>query len=422
MTYYPATPGSFPPVPGSNLGGNPAAPADATGVYPALAGYTPMETGRRVAVALADGAITLVAYVLMTLAVLVAGRNSGAASALTLVVSLAYLAASLWAWFGRSARLAGVVLGAQYVDVQTGLPSGGKLFGKFLLAGLLGGLTFGIAPLIMYFATVQEPLKRNWFDRTVGLMLVDLRTGRRPGDPLPAPLAAAQPPAVAPVQFPGADGVGVPAWTPTPRPAFDAGPPAPSATPVPVPAPPAAPPPWAPASAAPSPWAPVQPVVEPDGLITATPLSGALPAAQAEPPASVAPAPVVVRPMRSVDAEEADRTRLADDLDAGGPGLYLDGNTALSLTPPSVLGRNPVAPGSHPDAVPHCVDDPLASKTHLLVGRDDLGAWVIDLHSTNGVAVSREPGAPPQRIQAGRKVHLAAGAAVTFAGHGIAVR
>nr|NLI49961.1 FHA domain-containing protein [Propionibacterium sp.] len=163
----------------------------------------------------------------------------------------------------------------------------------------------------------------------------------------------------------------------------------------------------------------MQPVTEVDGLITATPFSGAVPAAPAEPAAS--PAPLPVRSMRSVDAEEADRTQLADPGDPAGPGLYL-GGTALSLVPPSVLGRNPAAPGSHPDAVPLPVDDPLASKTHLLVGRDEQGPWVIDLHSTNGVSVAPAPGVAPQRIQAGRKVHLAAGAAVTFAGHSIAVR
>nr|NLI48898.1 hypothetical protein [Propionibacterium sp.] len=214
MTYYPATPGSFPSVPGANQGGH---PADSTGVYPALAGYTPMATGRRVAVAAADGAIGATAYVLLMVAALAAGRNATLAGALSLLIAVAYAGAAFWALFARSSRLAGLLLGAQYVDVQTGLPSGGKVFVKFLLASLIGAVTFGIAPLIMVFATVQEPLKRNWFDRTVGLMLVDLRTGRRPGDPLPSLPAAAPPPAVAPVRFP-AGGDAAPSWTPAPQP------------------------------------------------------------------------------------------------------------------------------------------------------------------------------------------------------------
>ncbi len=426
MTYYPAAPGDYPAAPLQQA----AAPADATGTYPALAGYTPMETGRRIVVALGDGLIGLVACLLIVAVPFAAGRNAGLASALSLVVALVYAGASFWALLARSSRLAGLPLGAQYVDVTTGLPAGGKLFGKFLLTAVIGGLTFGIAPLIMYFATLQEPLKRNWFDRTLGLMLVDLRTGRRPGTPLPPAPVPPRPATVAPVRFPGSDGdpAGFPtflAGTPAPPP------PAPTWSP---PGPPLPPPGPTPAStpAPPGPMYPppaIQPISEVDGVITRTPRSSlAEPAPVVDPPVP-SPTPVVVRELRSVDAADAadaEKTLLAEDasLTAGDPrvALYLDDTTPLRLDPPTVIGRNPVAPGSHPDAAPVSVDDRLASKTHLLVGLDDQGPWVLDLHSTNGVLVARTPGADPQRVPGGRKVHLAPGAVVRFGAHRITVR
>lgn len=406
MTYYPAAPGEYPAAPLHQA----APPADATGVYPALTGYTPMETGRRIVVALGDGLIAVVASVLIVVVAFLAGRNSALVSALSLGVALAYALATFWAVLARSSRLAGVLLGAQYVDVNSGLPSGGKLFGKFLLTAVLGAVSFGIAPLIIYFASVQEPLKRNWFDRTLGLMLVDLRSGRRPGDPLPAAAPEpSRPTTISPVRFPVADG------DPAAYPTYLAG----TVPPAPGPAP-ASPPPVT----APRPQ-PVQPVSEVGGVITRTPHSGAV-----EPEPVVQPAvtasPIVVRAMHSVDAAEAEKTLLADDpgLATAAPGaaLYLDDATQLRLDPPTVIGRNPVAPGSHPDAAPVAVDDRLASKTHLLVGRDDRGPWLIDLHSTNGVDVSPAPDVEPQRVQPGRKLHLAPGASIRFGAQRITVR
>jgi len=182
--------GAYPPA-------NSHVPADTTGVYPALAGYTPMDTGRRVAVALADVGILLLGYALAFVLVAVIGPRNVAATWATGLVYVALLIGQLWAMFAKSSRLSGVFMGAQYVDVVTGLPSGGKAFGKWLVTGLISAISLGIAPLIMYFVTIQEPLKRNWFDRTMGLMLVDTRTGRRPGDPLPVAPAPTPPPAVA---------------------------------------------------------------------------------------------------------------------------------------------------------------------------------------------------------------------------------
>ena len=125
-------------------------------------------------------------------------------------------------------------------------------------------------------------------------------------------------------------------------------------------------------------------------------------------------------------AAQADRTQLVPD-----PALVaatrvaralLDDGTPIPLTPPSVLGRNPRPPGSHPDATPLVLDDQLASKTHLLLGSDEQGPWVIDLHSTNGVLVRRAAADVPGRIQPGRKVRLAPGVTVPVGARTIEVR
>lgn len=385
-------------------------PADATGSYPALVGYSPMDLGRRIAVFLVDGALFLACYFLLAVPLALLPRSMG--STVAMIGYLVILAVNLWAVIARSSRLAGVFMHAQYVDVLTGQPSGGKLLGKVLLTGVISAITFGIAPVIIYFATIQEPLKRNWFDRTLGLMLVDTRTGRRPGEPLPTAPASAAPPAIAPVTFPQAAVPAAPAWMQ----------PAPASTPPASVAPASAHPLAAPT---PAPTPAVKPITEAGGLITSTPRSSAAPAAPEAPAVSFAPP--IIRDMRSVDAAEADHTQIAGDwaltlAGASGPQVLLDDGSAIPLNPPTVIGRNPQAPGSHPDASPRTVDDPLTSKTHLLMGSDEQGPWVIDLHSRNGVLVSKVPGVDPIRIEAGRKVHLPSGSTVAFGGRTIAVR
>lgn len=434
--------------------GAPGVPADSTGVYPHLVGYAPLELGRRVLVAVVDGVIFLAVYALITALTLV-GSAGTLTMAVAFVLSLGYLGAVLWALFAKSARLAGVFLGARYVDVRTGRPSGLALFLKSLLASLLGALTLGIAPLIMVFATIQQPLQRNWFDRALNLMLVDTRRGRNADDAAPAlPVASApeaqpgssQRGAIQPVVLPGAP----PAHTPYPAPSY----PAPSFEAPSFQAPVGPLPPATPADVSPSPYdfgpsadfdgqsptpgGSITPILDPGSVITSVPTGGGAdpgaslvspglpPAAAPVAPVVVAPvSPPVLRALDSVDAAQADHTILAPFSvvrEPGGPEAFLDDGSQLSLVPPTVLGRNPQAPGSHPDAVAHVVDDPLASKTHLLLGRDDEGPWVIDLHSTNGAAVAKVSGVEPARVEAGRKIRLPVGATVRFGRHTIGIR
>ena len=370
------------------------APTDATGSYPMVAGYTPMTTGRRVAIVLVDGVIGGAVGGLTAFLTL---QENGWGLPVGIGISVVYGLVTLWAVFGRSARLAGLLMKAQYVDVRTGALEGGSLFLKQLLQGVLAGVTFGIAPLVLVFASVQGPMRRNFFDRATKLMLVDGRSGRRPGSP---PEAAVSPQAtshVAAVQF-------HPEQAPTA---------------------------WgAPGSTYEFPA--VATITDDGGLITAVPGSGSAPTAGDGVPS---PAPWPQQPAEEVffarpsapQVTESDRTVLApSSLDGASttsttPEVTLDGEHALLVGPPLVFGRNPVAPGSHPDAVAHRLEDSLLSKTHLLVGRDEEGVWVIDLNSTNGSRVAKVPEATPRLVEPGRRVRLPEGASVHFGQHRITV-
>ncbi len=109
---------------------------------------------------------------------------------------------------------------------------------------------------------------------------------------------------------------------------------------------------------------------------------------------------------------------------ATGPTALLDDGTVIPLAPPVVLGRGPVPPADHADARPYPLDDPSRrlSQTHLVVGCDGQGAWLIDLHSTNGVAVARRPGDRLATVEPGRTVRLPVGARVVFGGRRIEIR
>lgn len=82
--------------------------------------------------------------------------------------------------------------------------------------------------------------------------------------------------------------------------------------------------------------------------------------------------------------------------------LLLDQGSELRLDRVWVIGRDPVAPATHPDAFPFPVADATKSisKTHLAVGPAESGAWVVDLHSTNGVTV-QGPGGATVRLTPG---------------------
>jgi hypothetical protein len=88
-----------------------------------------------------------------------------------------------------------------------------------------------------------------------------------------------------------------------------------------------------------------------------------------------------------------------------------------------LVGRRPAAkPGEHLARLV-AIKDPTrsVSKTHLAMGEDDHGVWVVDRHSTNGTTV-----VPPigrlRDCMPGERVYLAPGSRVMFGERSFAVR
>ncbi len=195
---------------------------------------------------------------------------------------------------------------------------------------------------------------------------------------------------------PGTPKVEVPA-TPSPdapRPIVPIGAPIESGThrvPVRPPSPPAPPPaaaPAAPPTAVPS--VPEPAAVEPPSA------PGPLPEPAGPEPAQPAPAPVT--------AESTVVRSLA---------IVLPDGTRCPVGTAVVLGRDPVAPAEHPGARAVAIVDPAksVSKTHALVVATPQGVEVHDLHSTNGVSVTRggERGDEREELAVGARTSVGAG-------------
>ena len=199
-------------------------------------------------------------------------------------------------------------------------------------------------------------------------------------------------------------------------------PPAPPAPPTPEPE--ATHVPWASAASAPVPTPPTQVSAQASASAATAPSSdyiGSTPwsksdsdAAASEPAATEQPlsftppsssysgsAPATSHPE---DDDADDRTQLGVRYDTAR--VTFDTGVTYPFGGTIVLGRNPLAPASHPTASPVPVDDPqrTVSKTHVALTATREGVLVEDLHSTGGTVIVRAdgeetpvlPGAPVQ--------------------------
>ncbi|WP_435299285.1 FHA domain-containing protein [Timonella sp. A28] len=93
---------------------------------------------------------------------------------------------------------------------------------------------------------------------------------------------------------------------------------------------------------------------------------------------------------------------------------FSDGNR-YALTAPTLVGRNPHLPEEDNNCNLVVLSDPLrtVSKTHMLIGVDAAGPYVVDKHSTNGTVVTLPDG---QQIicAADQKVRFTAGTTILF--------
>lgn len=391
-------------------------------------------------------------------------------------IPLVFIVAEYFFWAFKGNHIGGYLLGLRNVDVTTGKQAGAQSFGKNLLMGVTSSLTLGIMPLICCFGTVAAGTNRNIYDRWLNAMVIDTKAGRAPNardQQDPAASATAQTavatarPAIQPVAM-AFQGKNI-QTTPVAPPSVSANQPkapmlqsssagANTAPPPPGSQPIASPPLNAPlliqapaAASAPVldlgdpfeaktavPNVGVIDVPKPGGagaLIESTPLSGAR-AKEPETAPAISRAPMVIRemaPAAEVAGVSSDVGQSIDETvisEIGTPSepraaeltelvVLLDNSVRLASGQVTLLGRNPIEVANLEDAVVMPIgDDMQLSKTHLAVGVDNDGLWIMDLNSTNGSYIVGTDGAAA-KAQPATRTPVPAGAVVRFGSHTI---
>lgn len=107
---------------------------------------------------------------------------------------------------------------------------------------------------------------------------------------------------------------------------------------------------------------------------------------------------------------------------AGAWALRLDDGREVVLSGTVLIGRNPVARGGEDvsDLVSVGSDGRMVSKTHLAVGVDQRGVYVVDRGSTNGTAIATSGGVF-EPCAAGDRVRVRDGQVVSFGDHSLVV-
>ena len=408
-------------------------------VPPHLAGTVAVSLGRRLAWRILAIIIYGTLDVLLTFApfyLLVIYRMSrDAFNTLNIVTGV-----MAFAWLGfvviRLVRTGATPLmsltGVRWVRVDTGAPAGWAGLGKLLLQSVIGTLTFGVGSIIICFASMDE-INRTWFDRTLGIVPINTKAGRDTyKTPAPTQSQAPAQPVVQPWNATSSAAASLP-----PVPSVPSAPPS-----VPLSAPPAPPTPepeathvpWASAASDPVPTPPTQVSAQASASAATAPSSdyiGSTPwsksdsdAAASEPAATEQPlsfspssstySTSAQAPDSSLPQDDADdRTQLGVRYDTAR--VTFDTGVNYPFGGSIVLGRNPLAPASHPTASPIPVDDPdrTVSKTHVVLTATREGVLVEDLHSTGGTVVVRADGEETP-VLPGAPVHARAGDTVRY--------
>lgn len=381
------------------------------------------------------------------------------------VLSLAFALYQWWAYASRGAGLGAQLTGLRLVSIKDGQPIGWwRVFLRYLIFGaLMGTVVGGIAMLV--FLVIHER-RQGWHDMATKAVVVqpkksearatasEKKTAKATTVGLPphlassfspqagttsapsqsrdsfapksgqrssAPSAAPQP--SAPDWLPGVQSEPVQPAAQPPYPQQQAQPPAtgqwqapagfqqfpqPQTTQFPAPQPSAQQP-------QPSPWnsQPPTPPVQPSK-----------PRAQWIPlptPASVIEPSVKVRPRNFGEVDDDEGTRIANVPAqagrAGDEGWYvrLDDGREVDLKVTVLLGRNPQkgADDDEVQLVPASGDGRMISRTHVQIGTDPRGVYVVDRGSTNGTAVVTA-GGKLEPCPAGTQVRVREGQQVSY--------
>ncbi|MFQ7929922.1 MAG: RDD family protein [Pauljensenia sp.] len=281
-------------------------------------------------------------------------------------------------------------VGVRWVRYDTGAAAGWASLWKLVLQGLIASFTFGLGPMIICFASMDE-MNRTWFDRTLGIVPINTKAGRDTYK-TPAPEPEEEPePVVHPWNATSSAAASLPPVPTVPEKETETvHVPWGSAIPDPSPAAPSV---SSPAASAPTPSS---------DYIGATPWSTSgtgvsTPApAVSEPPLSFTPPSSSYSGSASASShhedDDDDRTQLGVRYDTAR--VTFDTGVDYPFGGSIVLGRNPVAPASRPTASLVPVDDPdrTVSKTHVVLTATREGVLVEDLHSTGGTVVVRADG------------------------------
>ena len=281
-------------------------------------------------------------------------------------------------------------VGVRWVRYDTGAAAGWASLWKLVLQGLIASFTFGLGPMIICFASMDE-MNRTWFDRTLGIVPINTKAGRDTYK-TPAPEPEKEPePVVHPWNATSSAAASLPPVPTVPEKETETvHVPWGSAIPDPSPAAPSV---SSPAASAPTPSS---------DYIGATPWSTSgtgvsTPAPEvSEPPLSFTPPSSSYSGSASASShhedDDDDRTQLGVRYDTAR--VTFDTGVDYPFGGSIVLGRNPVAPASRPTASLVPVDDPdrTVSKTHVVLTATREGVLVEDLHSTGGTVVVRADG------------------------------
>ena len=310
--------------------------------------------------------------------------------------------------------------GVRWVRVDTGAPAGWAGPGKLLLQAFIGTLTFGVGSIIICFASMDH-MNRTWFDRALGIVPINTNAGRDTYKTpvIPQSQAPAQP-VVQPWNATASAAASLPPVPSVPQSVPLSAPPAP-----PAPEPEATHVPWASAASDPVPTPPTQFSAQASAPAATAPSSdyiGSTPWSNSDSDASASEPAATEQPLSfsphsssySTNAQASDSSLSQDDADDrtqlgvryDTARVTFDTGVTYPFGGTIVLGRNPLAPASHPTASPVPVDDPqrTVSKTHVALTATREGVLVEDLHSTGGTVVVRAdgeetpvlPGAPVQ--------------------------
>lgn len=307
-----------------------------------------------------------------------------------------------WIWQGRTGgTLGNTMMKIRIVDQRTYAPTGVARASLWWVLLGLSNLVPVLGPVLVLLSPSFDVgvMRQGWLDKITKAVAIDLRDqagpisaasalgfGQVDPDPWPASQGSAfsQEPDVWSFT-PGTQASAVSQGQQLPpdpffEPAFQAAPgyPAPSNPPMPAFA-------W-PETAQPSgvppvsdPWASSAPVF--DGLMTDVSAVSA-PVAPNRPGAHMEAAPVA--PIV----------------------LHLESGKTIAVTGPTLIGRSPQPPDAAAWVLVPLADPTRSvSKTHLQLGVDGDGLWVVDRGSTNGTILSA-PGRPPQVVEPGVRARV----------------